>query len=215
MELPEGSRVRDLTALLAERYPSLKELLPRLAVAVDGELASTEAPLGEGAEVALLPPVSGGSGPAEARAPRVLLTEEALDAEALSATVRRPGYGAVLTFLGTVRDSHEGRSVTHLTYSAYRSMALRRLAAIVDDLEASGEVRAAIAHRLGPVPAGEASVTIVVASPHRDAAYEASRTALERLKKEVPIWKREHFADGEGAWREVEPLAPSLSPASV
>jgi molybdopterin synthase catalytic subunit len=84
------------------------------------------------------------------------------------------------------------------------------------DIEAAGEnLRVVIVHRLGEVPAGETSVVIAVASPHRDAAYNASREALERLKKEVPIWKREHFADGAAQWREVEPLAPLPTPPSA
>ena len=80
------------------------------------------------------------------------------------------------------------------------------VAFIVGELEAGGDVRVAIVHRLGDVPVGEPSVAIAVASAHRQAAYEASRTALERLKREVPIWKREHYADGRVAWREEEPL---------
>jgi len=113
-----------------------------------------------------------------------------------------------------VRDHHAGRPVAKLTYSAYRPMALAGLRRIVTDLEASGPgLRAAIVHRLGEVPVGEASVVIAISSPHRAAAYEASRTALERLKAEIPIWKREHYADGEAAWREEEPLA-SAFPAS-
>ena len=86
-------------------------------------------------------------------------------------------------------------------------MALEGLRRIVADLEAGHEnLRAAIVHRLGEVPVGEPSVVIAVASPHRAAAYDASRTALERLKAEIPIWKREHYADGGAEWREVEPL---------
>jgi molybdopterin synthase catalytic subunit len=106
-----------------------------------------------------------------------------------------------------VRNQHAGRKVTQLTYSAYRAMARAALEAIAADLEAAHEgLRAAIVHRLGEVGVGEASVVIATASPHRAAAYEANRTALERLKTEVPIWKREHYAGGEAVWREEEPL---------
>ena len=123
------------------------------------------------------------------------------------AAVSGPGRGAVVIFLGTVRDHHAGRPVEKLTYSAYRPMALEGLRRIVTDLEAAApDLRAAIVHRLGEVPVGEPSVVIAVGSPHRAAAYEASRTALERLKAEIPIWKREHYADGGAAWREEEPL---------
>ena len=116
-----------------------------------------------------------------------------------------------MTFLGTVRDQHGGRPVEKLIYSAYRPMALEGLERIVADLEAAHpDLRAAIVHRLGEVPVGEASVVIAIGSPHRAAAYEASRAALERLKAEIPIWKREHYADGEAAWREEEPLTKEI-----
>ncbi|PYQ54917.1 MAG: molybdopterin synthase [Acidobacteria bacterium] len=126
---------------------------------------------------------------------------------AAAGLVSSPSRGAVVIFLGSVRDHHAGRPVEKLTYSAYRTMALEGLRRIVTDLEAGHEnLRAAIVHRLGEVPVGEPSVVIAVASPHRAAAYDASRTALERLKAEIPIWKREHYADGGAEWREVEPL---------
>lgn len=135
------------------------------------------------------------------------LTEAPIDPAALVAAVSSPRRGAVVLFLGTARDHHRGRAVTRLAYEAYRPMAEERLARIVDELsDTAAEVVVAIVHRLGVVPAGEASVAIAAASPHRAAAYEASRRALERLKKEVPIWKREHYADGAAAWREEEPL---------
>lgn len=206
MEMPDGSRVADLRARLDRDYPKLAPLWPRLALAVDGQVVSADAPLVDGAEVALLPPVSGGTDGSL----RAELVDGPIDTGRVIASVSGPGRGAVVIFLGTVRDHHAGRPVEKLTYSAYRPMALEGLRKIVADLEASSpDLRAAIVHRLGEVPVGEASVAIAVASPHRAAAYEASRTALERLKAEIPIWKREHYADGEAAWREEEMLSPS------
>jgi molybdopterin synthase catalytic subunit/molybdopterin converting factor small subunit len=205
-ELPDGSRVSDLRRRLDADHPRLAPLWSRLAVALDGRIVPAEAPLADGAEVALLPPVPGGSG----EPPRAALTDEPIDTALAVAAVSGPGRGAVVVFLGTVRDHHAGRAVARLTYSAYRPMALEGLRRIVADLEAGHEgLRAAIVHRLGDVPVGEPSVVIAVGSPHRAAAYEASRTALERLKAEIPIWKREHYADGEAAWREEEPLTRS------
>jgi MoaE-MoaD fusion protein len=219
IELPEGSRVADLRERLDREHPALAPLWPRLAVAVDGRIAGPGEALTDGCEVALLPPVSGGSGREDGGQPPAgtaeleglpELTEEPIDAARLVAAVAGTGRGAVVLFLGTVRDSHAGRPVERLTYSAYRPMARERLARIVADLEAAHrDLKAAIVHRLGEVPVGEASVAIAVASPHRAAAYEASREALERLKAEVPIWKREHYAGGDAAWREEEPLAVS------
>jgi molybdopterin synthase catalytic subunit/molybdopterin converting factor small subunit len=203
LELPDGSRISDLRSLLDRDHPGLVPLWPRLAVAVDGRIVPPDTPLEDGAEVALLPPVSGGTG----EPLRAELTDGPLDPGQAVDAVSGPDRGAVVIFLGTVRDHHAGRPVAKLTYSAYRSMALEGLRRIVADLEAAHEnLRAAIVHRLGEVPVGEASVVIAIASPHRAAAYEASRAALERLKAEIPIWKREHYADGEAEWREVEPL---------
>lgn len=206
VEMPEGSRVADLRARLDREHPAIVPLWPRLAVAVDGKVVSAGEPLRDGVEVALLPPVSGGSG--EPALPGVAeLVDGPLDSDRTVAAVSGPERGAVVVFLGTVRNHHAGRPVAKLTYSAYRPMALEGLRRIVTDLEAAAPgLRAAIVHRLGEVPVGDASVVIAIGSPHRAAAYEASRTALERLKAEIPIWKREHYADGEASWREEELL---------
>lgn len=206
LDLPPGASVADLRDRLLIEFPPLVRLWPRLAVAIDGRLARPEEEIPDGAEVALLPPVSGGAPDRSERA-RAALVEGPIDVSAVSSSVAGPGRGAIVLFLGTVRNAHAGRAVEALAYSAYRRMAEEKLAEIVADLEAQGtDLRAAIVHRLGDVPVGEPSVAIAVASPHRAAAYEASRTALERLKAEVPIWKRERYADGSEVWREEEPL---------
>jgi len=202
VELPEGADLATLEAVLKQRHPDLVELWPRLAVAVDGRLARENSALAEGQEIALLPPVSGGG------VPRAALVDGPIDVASLVGAVESDRRGAVITFLGNVRNHDGDRSVVRLTYEAYRSMALAALERIVDELRAGGDgLAVAIHHRLGAVDAGDTSVAIVVASPHRDAAYAASRTALERLKKEVPIWKREEYDDGESRWREEETLA--------
>lgn len=199
VELPDGATVADLRRDLEAAHPALKPHWPRLAVAIDGRLVGPEAELPDGCEVALLPPVSGG---APGAVPAPVLVDGPLDVAAIVARVASPRRGAVVTFLGTVRNHHRGRPVERLTYDAYRPMAEEGLRRIASELEAEGdELAVAIVHRLGEVPAGEPSVVIVVAAPHRAAAYEASRVALERLKREVPIWKKEHYADGT-AWLE-------------
>ncbi len=206
LTLPEAAGLAELRAELVARHPNLETLWDRLAVAVDGALVRGEERLSDGCEVALLPPVSGGA-PRETQ-PRAMLTDNSIDVATLERSVAGGDRGAVLVFLGTVRDHHRGRAVDRLTYSAYRAMAEQTLERIAGELEAAAEqLRVAIVHRLGEVPVGEASVAIATASPHRAAAYDASREALERLKREVPIWKREHYADGEAVWREEEPLA--------
>ena len=220
LELPGPARVADLRAWLDARYPALAPLWPRLAVAVNGSIASSDEPLSEGAEVALLPPVSGGSGSGSGEAatgtaarPRVELVDAPIDPQDVIARVASPACGAVLLFLGTVRDHSRRRdeaaaAVLKLTYTAYRPMACQALERIAADLERATEgLRVAIVHRLGEIPVGEPSVAIATAARHRAAAYDASRQALERLKSEVPIWKLEHYSDGKAAWREEESLA--------
>lgn len=208
LELPAGSRVADLKARLDTDYPDLEPLWPRLAVAVDGELVEPDEELSDGAEVALLPPVSGGT---EA-APTTALVHGPIDVPGLLAAVADPGRGAVVLFLGTVRDHHDERPVERLTYTAYRPMARTRLEAIAGDLEAADpQLKVAIVHRLGDLAPGEVSLAIACASPHRAAAYQANRSALERIKAELPVWKREHYTDGEAAWREEESLVGGAS----
>jgi len=206
-DLPDGSTVADLVERLTVAHPGLEALWPRLAVAVDGEVAGDRTvTLHDGAEVALLPPVSGGSCGAGARR----LRDGAVDANtvcSVRAGVEDAGKGAVVVFVGNVRNSFGGRPVERITYSAYPAMAERRLERIVNELEAAEPgTRVEIVHGLGTLEVGDASVVIATASAHRRQAYETNRLALERLKAEVPIWKREHYADGESAWREEEPL---------
>lgn len=217
VELPDGSTLADLKALLDRRHPGLAPLWSRLAIAVDGELTGPEAPLASGAEVALLPPVSGGCPdgapePRRAAVPAVALLDEAIDIEAVRSAVDDPSRGAVILFLGTVRDHHAGRPVAALEYSAYRPMAEARLRGIAEELAAEKDgTRVAIHHRTGRLLPGEVSVVIAVGSRHREEGYALSRRALERLKAEVPIWKHEHYGDGSSAWREEESLRRSTS----
>jgi molybdopterin synthase catalytic subunit len=213
LELPaDVQNVEQLKVHLERLHPRLGPLWQRLAIAVDGEVASGRELLSEGCEVALLPPVSGGSDAPETLAYRPpaaqqRLRDAPLDIAAVQRAVEDRRFGAILLFVGTVRDQQDGRKVQSIHYSAYRSMAERRLRVLLEELASEHQARLEIVHRLGDVPAGEASVVIAVASAHREACYAASRAALERLKAEVPIWKREHFADGERVWREVESLA--------
>ena len=126
------------------------------------------------------------------------IVEEAIDVGALVAHAQRPDCGAISTFVGTTRvDESEDASVEHLEYEAYRPMADRKLEEIgAEILERYDARHVSIVHRLGRVEPGEASVAIVVASPRRGPAFEASRYAIERIKEIVPIWKREVWSDG-------------------
>jgi molybdopterin synthase catalytic subunit len=139
------------------------------------------------------------------------LVRHPIDASALIERVSRPANGAVLLFVGVVRDVNDGRTVSGMEYSAYESMAARELAEIASEAaQRFGVSDIAIEHRLGELALEEASVGIAVAHPHRGPAYEASRWVIEELKHRVPIWKREHYADGTRVW-----VDPTGKPATV
>jgi molybdopterin synthase catalytic subunit len=136
-------------------------------------------------------------------------TRAPLDSGALAAEVGSAARGATVLFLGTVRDRHLGRAVTGIDYTAYEPLAEATLARIERELAAEHEGLALrVVHRLGALAAGEASIAIAAAAPRREAAFAAARRALERVKREAPIWKLERYADGGQAWREEEPLSP-------
>ena len=147
-------------------------------------------------------------------AARAEVHERPIDAGALLGEVSAPENGAAILFLGTVRDVNDGRAVTGIDYSAYLGMARRELAAIVAEAAERYGTRHIVAeHRLGHLTLGDASVAVAVAHPRRAPAYEASRYVVEELKRRVPIWKREHYADGTREW--VDPTGgPALCPAS-
>jgi molybdopterin synthase catalytic subunit len=131
----------------------------------------------------------------------IRLTTEAIDYFALTEQVRRPGCGAVVTFLGTVRDLTEGRVTVALDYEAYPGMAEKKLGEIEADTRARwpvGEI--VLVHRLGRLEVGEVSVAVAVSCPHRGQAFEACRHAIDRLKEIVPIWKKENWSDGTSEW---------------
>ena len=135
------------------------------------------------------------------------LVHGAIAVDRLLAGAARPDCGAVALFLGTTRDHHDGRSVVRLAYEAYEPMAL----AAMEVIERAAAERFAIAacrivHRLGEVPPPEASVAVVVTAAHRAPAFEACRWAMDELKRNVPIWKKERFADGGEGWVEGHPL---------
>jgi molybdopterin synthase catalytic subunit len=144
--------------------------------------------------------------------PLATLVRAPIDVLALVEAVSSAANGAVLLFLGAVRQVNDGRDVTGIDYAAYEGMALRELQAIAEEAAVrfdSADVR--IVHRLGELGVEEVSVAIAVAHAHRDAAYAASRWVIEELKRRVPIWKREHYADGTREW--VDPTGqPSAEP---
>lgn len=196
IELDEGADLRALRAALEAAHPSIAPHLGRARFAINEELAPLDARLADGDVVAAIPPVAGGAGapPAEAR---VAIRDEALSYDEVIALVRHPGAGALATFVGWVRDHNDGRAVEALEYSAYESMALREMAAIVVELEAEVPgVRLAAHHRVGALAIGDTAVICAASAPHRDEAFMAGRALIDRIKERVPIWKKERGPDG-------------------
>jgi molybdopterin converting factor subunit 1 len=195
LELPEDATVAQLLAALGERHPTLRELLPPCRVAVEQEFVSPGHPVRAGDEVAVIPPVSGGHGPAEDD--HFYLGAEPLVLDRVIAAVERRQAGGVVTFVGKVRDHSRGHAIDHLEYEAYAPMALKVMRRIAAEVEAGvADTSVAVHHRLGRLAIGEAAVIIAAAAPHRAEAFAACRAVIERLKQDVPIWKREVAVDG-------------------
>lgn len=134
------------------------------------------------------------------------LVERPIVLEPLIRRVSAPDRGGVATFLGLVRDHHAGRAVQRLDYTAYGPMAEGECGAIVREAQSKWPVTVALEHRIGMLAIGDAAVAVVAAGPHRDAAFEACRWIIDEVKRRVPIWKKEFYADGSVAW--VDPTAP-------
>jgi MoaE-MoaD fusion protein len=203
----DDATVADLRAQLAEDHPRLAELLPRVSVAVDLEVARPDQPLAGAREVAVLPPVAGGAD-ADAAAddgPRVVtgLAAPPFDVDAVLARITSPAVGGAVSFLGTVRDHAEDLdAVVRLDYSAYPEMAEKVLDDIAAELVAEHpDVRGlALLHATGELAVGDHTILVAACAPHRAAAFEACRDALEQVKDRVPIWKREVTMDGAHRW---------------
>ena len=194
LSLPAASTLADVYEAMRTLHPALEPDRKAVRGAINQEFADWSAQVSEGDEVVFIPPVSGG-----AHGVGVLfeLTSRPLDARRLEAAVEHRGAGAICTFTGVVRDNSRGRAVTHLDYEAYAEMATAQMRKIGDEIaERWPEARVAMAHRTGKLEIGEASVVVSVSSPHRAEAIAACKWGIDRLKESVPIWKKEHAADG-------------------
>lgn len=212
LELPERATVGDLLERCQAQVPQLIQHLPNIAVAVNQEYAGREIELRDSDEVALIPPVSGGKDSAAAPVVHSWLTTERIDTAQIAELLKRGDDGAVVVFDGIVRNQTRGRRTLYLDYQAYESMAQKQLEQLA--IEALGrfavrDVR--VIHRLGRLQIGETSVSIVVASAHRAAAFDACRWLIDTLKRTVPIWKKEYFEDG-AVWADGEPFPEEIRP---
>ena len=215
LELPEGASIRDLLAHYATEVPRLKESLPALAVAVNQVYASPEAKLKAGDEVALLPPVSGGSANETVQPARYAsIVRNPIDSQQVLNSIKRGEDGAALVFEGVVRNQSRGRKTRYLEYEAYEEMALQQMESLAAQALTQFQIRdVAIVHRLGHLEIGETSVLIAVASAHRAAGFDACRWLIDSLKRTVPIWKKEYFEDG-AVWGDGEPFPTEIRRAN-
>ena len=210
LEVPEGSRLEAVFEHYSERFPAMRKLAPSIVFARNLMFSKPDERLEAGDEIAFLPPVSGGCGrysheiADDATGNFVALTRQAIDTRQIKDRLLRGEDGAVVDFEGVVRNNTKGRETKFLDYECYEAMAVKMMAQISSEIAASHAIgRIAMVHRLGRMEIGEASVAIVVTAPHRRPAFEAALEGINRLKKLVPIWKKEHFADGE-VWVEGE-----------
>ena len=213
VELPAGARVSELLLRYTRHFTRLEDMLPSLALSVNQEYSHGDQMLKDGDEVALLPPVSGGSGE-QTSDPRVRIVREPISTEPIVESLKKAEDGATVVFQGVVRNQTRGRSTHYLDYEAYDPMALKEMESLAKEAVTKFAIRdVAIVHRLGRLEIGETSVLIVVVSAHRAPAFEACRWIIDTLKKTVPIWKKEYFEDG-AVWADGEPFPEEIRGAS-
>lgn len=207
LDVPSGSTLQDVFETYSERFETLRGKRSSILFARNQEFAAPGTLLADNDEVAFLPPVSGGSNMAAEAAERNVfaIVRMPIDSQALARSLQRPEDGAVVVFEGVVRNNTKGRPTAYLDYEAYEPMALAQMKQIGQEILSDFELgRIGIVHRLGRLQIGEASVVIVATAPHRRPAFEAALKAIDRLKREAPIWKKEYFEDGaiwvDGEW---------------
>jgi molybdopterin synthase catalytic subunit len=226
LSLPENATLGDVLRHYEHDIP--RELMGSLAMSVNQEYASRDARLRQGDEVALLPPVSGGSpdgpgndatdkdatgGRVNSGSRHVAIVTGVIDAAAILIGLKQPEDGAAVIFEGIVRNHTRGRRTLYLDYEAYEEMALKQMEELAERALAEFKIRdVAIVHRLGRLEIGETSVLIIAASAHRAAAFDACRWLIDTLKRTVPIWKKEHFEDG-AVWADGEAFPDDIGGA--
>ena len=199
LALPGEADVAAVRALLLTRYPRLQPIMERSTCAVNHSYMPPNTALHDGDEVVFIPPVGGGMPVSEnPMEPLISITREPLNRNALIEAISHPSVGGIVVFEGVVRNNARGKQVRYLEYDVYPEMAIQQIRAIVTEAQQRwGVERVAVAHRIGRLEIGEASVIVVVATPHRGEAFEACRYIIDTLKTTVPIWKKEVATNGE------------------
>ncbi len=194
IELADGSTIATLLPTLEQQFSALKLTPERTLISINQEFGTADTTLHDGDEVAIFPPVSGGSD-----TQKFALTETPISPDAVTQMVVHSHTGAVVTFTGVVRDNSEGKSVSALEYEAYPEMAIAKMKQIADEVREKfpNIVDVAIVQRIGHLKVGDVAVAIAVSSGHRyDGCFEACQYSIERLKEIVPVWKKEFSPDG-------------------
>jgi len=186
----------ELRRLVSDRHPSLAAFLARMRLAVNGDFVDASQSLSDGDRVDVLPPVAGGS-------PVVLcrVSEQEISIDEVRKAVEHPGAGGVCIFQGVVRDHADGQQVHRLDYEAHETLAHKEMARVLEGVIAEhAGVRIAAVHRLGELRVGDVAVCVAASAAHRDDAFTACRKAIDRIKENVPLWKKEWGPDGQAHW---------------
>ena len=214
VDIPDNFGLQDVLVRYCTSFPQLAQLLPALAISINRDYAASDSKLHNGDEIALMPPVSGGSGSEQKEILhgefRCALIHHVIDVQEISKRIKRSSDGAIATFEGIVRDNSRGRKTLYLSYEAYDTMALKQMGSLAFEAAQKFSVRdVAVIHRLGRLDVGETSVLIVVASAHRRQGLDACRWLIDTVKRTVPIWKKEYFEDG-ASWTDGEAFPEEL-----
>ncbi|MCL6625579.1 molybdopterin converting factor subunit 1 [Alicyclobacillus shizuokensis] len=204
LNVPVGMSILQLRHHLMEQYPQANQEIAQAMMAINRSYADDGAMLHEGDEVGVIPPVSGGDA-----LPSCVISAHPLDVAQAFHQLESVHHGGTVLFVGTVREWTHGRQTSHLEYEAYTDMALAQMKKIEDDVKAMyRNVWTLQWHRVGRLLPTEIAVICAASAPHRADAFAASRLLIDRLKKEVPIWKKEFYADGETTWQSNPETAP-------
>lgn len=210
VDIAEGDTTGSVFERYASRFPRIAGLADSIVLARNHAFTNRSEAIADGDEIALLPPVSGGLG----QYTHVIeeggffaLTRHPVETREIATALLRGEDGAVVNFEGVVRNNTKGRRTRYLEYECYEPMAIKVMADLGREIAAShGIGKIAMVHRLGRMEIGETSVAVIVTAPHRRPAFDAALEGIDRLKRTVPIWKKEYFEDGaiwvEGDWDE-------------
>jgi molybdopterin converting factor subunit 1 len=206
LELTVPITARELLERLAARHARLAPLVHRMRLAINGELADDASAVRPGDEIAVLPPVAGGSGGNTTR-PSIscAISDQPLSVDQAIAAVAHEGAGGIAVFIGAVRDHADGKPVARLDYEAHVALAEKELQRVLEEVHAADPTtRLCAIHRIGELRVTDLAIVVAASAPHRAEAFAACREAIEQIKKRVPVWKKEWSSDGSANWVNLE-----------